>query len=93
MISVTPICLAAGAIMMYVYNSYYLHCDTRSVESQSVIYTCYMLYFLNCFRVSGLVVLSFEAPVLCFKIEAIAKLSKWIEDHLRFWIRAFIYFR
>jgi hypothetical protein len=33
MISVTPICLAAGAIMMYVYNSFYLHCDTRSVET------------------------------------------------------------
>ena len=51
MISVTPICLAAGAIMMYVHNSYYLHCDTRSVEtkyenkqSQSVftLATCYI---------------------------------------------------
>ncbi|XP_028408339.1 calcium channel flower-like [Dendronephthya gigantea] len=58
MITVTPICLAAGAIMV----------------------------------TSGLVILTFEAPVLCFKIEAIAKLSKWIEEHLKFWIRAFIYF-
>ncbi|CAB4014386.1 calcium channel flower homolog [Paramuricea clavata] len=57
MITVTPICLAAGAIMV----------------------------------TSGLMVLTLEAPVLCFKIEAFAKLSKWVEDHVRFWIRAFIY--
>ena len=34
-----------------------------------------------------------EAPVLCFKIEAVTRLSKWIEDHLRFWMRALVYLR
>ena len=37
-------------------------------------------------------VITFEAPVLCFKIEAVAKLAKWIEDNMRYWIRALIYF-
>ncbi|XP_046845714.1 calcium channel flower-like [Xenia sp. Carnegie-2017] len=57
MISVTPLCLAAGAIMI----------------------------------VSGLLVLSFEAPVICSKIKIVEETSKWIEKNLRFWIRAFIY--
>jgi hypothetical protein len=56
--------------------------------------TIYSLNFskLFYFSVSGLMVLTFEAPVLCFNIESLAKLSKWIDEHVRFWIRGFIYF-
>jgi len=41
--------------------------------------------------VFGLVVLCFEAPVLCQFSEVAVKLSDWVESKFRFWLRACFY--
>lgn len=40
---------------------------------------------------AGLMILPLEAPILCTNFPTLVKMSDWVEDHFKFWMRAALY--
>lgn len=64
-----------------------------AVSGLAVVITLTAVCFaIGLFQIcAGLLILPLEAPILCGYFTTLVKLSDWVEDHFRFWMRAALY--